>query len=129
NRAILESAAADVASAQHEAQLRQQESARISAAVIDLEQEQEAQRAQIMESISAANRVRNQITQGEEQLVSLDREASRLQNEIARASTDMEHLGGRHGQLGLELESESHRVSFLNTNIANVRTQIAEKRS
>ncbi len=129
NRAVLDSAAADVAATQHEAQLRQEESARIAAAVIELELQQEALRSHVMDSISAANRVRNQITQGEEHMVSLDREAQRLHGEIALASADIEQMGGRRGQLGLEFESESHRVSALLVKISELRAQIEERRA
>ena len=129
NRAILESAAADVAAAQSEAQMRREESSRAATAVSDMEHRQETARLSVMDIISNANRVRNQITQNEESCASLDRESERLQREVAMAFGDIEAMGGRRGQLGLEFESESQRVSALSGRIGEIRSQIDEKRA
>jgi chromosome segregation protein len=129
NHGILESAAADVAAAQHEAQIRQQESSQAAAAVADLERQQDARRLTVLDIMSSANRVRNQITQGEENMAALDRESDRLQREITAAFADVESMGGRRGQLGLEFETESQRVSALSDRIGDIRGQINEKRA
>ncbi|MCU1308995.1 MAG: condensin subunit Smc, partial [Candidatus Angelobacter sp.] len=129
NRGILDSAAADVAGAQHEAQLRQQESTQAAAAVADIERQQDARRLTVLDIMSNANRVRNQITQGEENMAALDRESDRLQREISAAFADVESMGGRRGQLGLEFETESQRVSALSERIGEIRGQLNEKRA
>jgi chromosome segregation protein len=129
NRAILESAAADVAAAHATAQLRQQEASQAAAAVSDLERQQDARRLAVIDSMNAAHRERNQIAQGEAQMASLDHETERLRREIDSATADVESMGGRRGQIGLQFESESERVNALNTRILDVRYQIETKRA
>ena len=70
-----------------------------------------------MDILSNANRVRNQITQNEESCAALDRESERLQREVAAAFGDIEAMGGKRGQLGLEFETESQRVTALSARI------------
>jgi chromosome segregation protein len=129
NRAVLESAAADVAAAQAEAQRRQQEATQAATAVADLERQQDARRLSIIDIMNAAHRERNQIAQGEAQIAALDHETERLRREIAGAMADVESMGGRRGQVGLQFESESERVNALNTRILDVRYQIETKRA
>ncbi len=128
NSSVLETAASDVATAQHEAQQRQVESQQAAMALAEMERRQDAKRSSIMEFFSAANQVRNGIIQAEEHSASLDRESERLQREIAAAGLDIENMGGRRGQLGLEFETESQRVGALDARIAEVRGQINQKR-
>src|SRR5438270_9084289 len=65
NRGILESAAADVAGSQAEAQAKREESLRAAAAVGDAEHRQETARLSVLDIISNANHVRNQVAQNE----------------------------------------------------------------
>ncbi|HUS19801.1 MAG TPA: chromosome segregation protein SMC [Terriglobales bacterium] len=129
NRAILESAAADVALAQAEAQLRQQAAISAALAISDAERQQEARRISVMELMTRSSSVRNQIIQSEESVASLDREAQRLEREMATALSDIESMGGRRGQLGLEFETDSQRVAALQARISETRSQINEKRT
>ncbi len=110
NRCTLESANADVANAQQELQQRQQEASAASAVLADVERQQEQRRDAILQAVSAASAVRNRITQAEERIAALDREAQRLQDETAAALGQIETFGGQQGQLGLEFESASQRV-------------------
>ncbi|MEO5936633.1 MAG: chromosome segregation protein SMC, partial [Terriglobales bacterium] len=128
NRAILESAAADVALAQSEAQLQQQAATAAAIAVIDAERQQEARRASLMDLMTQAGSVRNHIGQSEESMAGYEREAQRLEREMAAAHGDIESMGGRRGQLGLEFETESQRVAALESRISDTRAQINEKR-
>lgn len=129
NRAVLESAAQDAATAQHEAQKRQQEAVQAANSLADMERQIESQRSSVYAMVNSANTVRNQITQAEENVASLDRETERLNREIAAAMDDVQSMGGRRGQLGLEFETESQRVSALQSRIGEVRSQISEKRA
>ena len=79
DRATLESANADVASAQQELQQRQQEASAAAASLVEVERQQEQRRDAILQAVSAASAVRNRITQAEERIAALDREAQRLQ--------------------------------------------------
>ena len=128
DRATLETANADVASAQQELQQRQQEAAAASASLIEVERQQEERRGAIMQAASAASAVRNRITQAEERIAALDREAKRLQDETTAATQQLESFGGQRGQLGLEFESASQRVAALTAQITETRQQLETKR-
>ncbi|MGH8630824.1 MAG: AAA family ATPase, partial [Burkholderiales bacterium] len=82
NRGVLDSTQAEVASAQQEAIRREREAAKVTTALLSLEQEQEERRVRILEAMAAASDTRNQITQAEEQIAGLDREGRRLDQQI-----------------------------------------------
>jgi chromosome segregation protein len=128
NRQVLESAAADLAAAQHELALCQQEATAAATDLAGLEREIELGRASIMEAVATTSRLRNQLTQAEERLAAVDRESQRLQNEIWTASSQVEAFGGQRGQLALEFETVSQRVSGLAEEIALVRQSLETKR-
>ncbi len=128
NRQVLESAAADLAAAQQELAECQQQAAAAVNAVAALEQQQEASRIAIMEVVASASNLRNQLTQSEERLAGVDREAQRLQAEIAAANSQAEAFGGRRGQLALEFETVSQRVAALGEEIARARQSLESKR-
>ena len=129
NRATLHSANADVADAQQELQQRQQEASAASAVLADVERQQELRRDAILQAVSAASAVRNRITQAEERIAALDREAQRLQDETAAALRQIESFGGQQGQLGLEFESASQRVNALTAQIFETRQSLEAKRA
>jgi chromosome segregation protein len=126
---LLDSAAADLTSAQQEYRLSQQEAATASINLALLESEQEAHRANILESVNAASTLRNQLTQSEERLAGIGREEQRLRAEIATASTQSETFGGQRGQIALEFENVSERISALTAEIASLRATLDTKRS
>ena len=128
NRQVLESAAADFATAQQELAKCQQEATNAANALAELEQQQEASRSTIMEVVASASNLRNLLTQAEERLASVDREAQRLQVEMATASSQVEAFGGQRGQFALEFESVSQRVSGLTEEISQARQLIESKR-
>ena len=129
NRATLDSANADVALAQQELQQRQEEASAASASLLDVERRQDERRDAILQAVSAASNVRNRITQAEERVAALDREAQRLQQETAAALQQLENFGGQQGQLGLEFESASQRVNALNAQLAEARHKLEERRA
>ena len=90
NRGVLATAAANEADGRAEAAARQQEAAEAAGALVSVEQQQEQRRVEIMEVAAAAAEVRNLITQAEEHRAALDREATRLEQEIAVAIAAME---------------------------------------
>ena len=128
NRHLSESAASEVAAAQHEARLRQQEAQSVSTSVADLERQQEARRQSVLEAMSSAAHARNQIIQTEESMAALDREAQRLEREIAAAQLDIEGYGGKRGQIAFEFESISQTVAALTEQIAQTKSSIEAKR-
>src|SRR5437016_4873724 len=129
NREFAESAASEVAAAQHEWQLQQQESQTAATALADVERQQEARRGAVLQVMSSASQARNQIIQAEEHIASLDREAQRLDREIAAAQVDIESFGGKRGQIAFEFESINQTMAALGTRIQEVRGQIESKRT
>jgi chromosome segregation protein len=128
NRQILSSATEDLAAAQNELALSQQEASAAAAALSQMERQQEQSRGTILEAIAAASNLRNQITQVEERLAGVDREAQRLQAEMANASSQVEAFGGQRGQLGLEFETVSQRVAGLAEELLQARRALDSKR-
>ena len=102
NRQILESAAADLRAAQSDLALCQQEAAAAAVGLAETERQQEESRVAIFDTVSSASRLRNQLAQAEERLAGAEREAGRLEAEIANANTQVEAFGGQRGQLALD---------------------------
>jgi chromosome segregation protein len=128
NRRFAETAASEVATAQHEWRALQQASQEAATALADLERQQEARRHNVMEVMASASQVRNQIIQAEEHITALEREGQRLERESAAAQLDIEAFGGKRGQIAFEFESITQTVSALGARINDVRGQIESKR-
>ncbi len=128
NRQMLASAAWDVGSAQQELTRCQQESADAANAVAEAERQQEESRVAIMEVVAGGSNLRNQLTQSEERLAAVDREAQRLQVELSTANSQVETFGGQRGQLALEFETVSQRVAGLTEEIVQTRQALQSKR-
>ena len=82
----------------------------------------------IVEAVAAASNLRNQRTQVEERMAGVEREAHRLQSEMAAATSQMEAFGGQRGQLGLEFETVSQRVSGLTEELRQTRQALDSRR-
>jgi chromosome segregation protein len=128
NREVLDSAAADLASAQQELKASQLQATSAADALAGLEQQQEQSRIATLECVASLSNLRNQLTQAEERMAAADREAQRLQTEMAAARAQAETFGGERGQLALEFESVSQRVSALTEEIAQTRDLLALKK-
>jgi len=128
NRQVLQSAATDLATAQNDLTLCQQEATNAASELAALEREQEECRMGVMEAVGSASNLRNQLTQAEERLAAVDRETQRLLNEIGDANSRVETFGGQRGQLALEFETVSQRITGLGEEIAQVRQLIESKR-
>jgi chromosome segregation protein len=129
NQQVLESAAADVASAQQERNQRQSESLQAAQRLMEVERSQEQQRRQMLDAMNAASGVRNRITQAEERIAALQRETERLQHELNSANQQVESFGGQRGQISLEFESATELSRSIAARLAEGRAQIAEKRA
>ena len=129
NRSILESANADVGLAQEELQQRQQEASATAAMLMDVERQQELRRGAILQAVSVGSSVRNRITQAEERVAALNREAVRLEEDTNTANQQLESFGGQRGQLSLEFESASQQVAALSAQIDDTRQNLEQKRA
>ena len=128
NRQILESAAADLAAAQSSLALCQQDAAAAAAGLAEIERQQEESRVAIFDTVSSASRLRNQLAQAEERLAGADRDARRLQTEIANANTQVDAFGGQRGQLALEFETVTQRMSGITEEISQLRGLLEQKK-
>jgi chromosome segregation protein len=128
NRRFAESAASEVAGAQHEWQSAQQSAQDAATSLSDLERQQEARRQNVMEAMSSAAHVRNQVIQAEEHMTALEREALRLEREASAAQVDIESFGGKRGQIAFEFESITQTAAALGARIQEIRGQIESKR-
>src|SRR5438552_2733433 len=128
NRQILDSAAADLAAAQQELTQCQPEATSAANELAQAERQQEQCRVATLEAVASVSNVRNQRTQAEERLAAVDREGQRLQTEMATANSQVEAFGGQRGQLALEFETVSQRVSGLTEEIARTRVASEPKR-
>jgi chromosome segregation protein len=128
NRQILESAAADLAAAQNDLVVCQQDAAQVSASLAEVERQQEEARVAIFDTVTSASHLRNQLAQAEERLAGADREARRLDAEIANANTQVEAFGGQRGQLALEFETVNQRVNGISEEISQLRQLIESKK-
>ncbi|HEY1940168.1 MAG TPA: chromosome segregation protein SMC [Candidatus Angelobacter sp.] len=128
NRRFAESAASEVESAKHEWQTAQKSAQDASASLSDLERQQEARRHNVMQAMSSAAQVRNQVIQAEEHMTALEREALRLEREASAAQVDIESFGGKRGQIAFEFETITQTAAALSTRIQEIRGLIESKR-
>jgi chromosome segregation protein len=128
NRQVLESASSEVAAARAALEQAQQEASTAANDLSSLESLQEESRSAIMESVASASNLRNDLTQAEERLAAVDREGQRLQAEVSAGNSQVQAFGGQRGQLALEFETVSQRVSALVREIANTRQVLESKR-
>jgi chromosome segregation protein len=129
NEQVLQSAAADAASAQQEYNQRQNEAQQAAFRLQDVERTQEDQRRQMLDAVNAASAVRNRITQAEERIAALRRESERLQHELNAANQQVESFGGQRGQISMEFESATELSRSIVARLSEARAQIAQKRS
>src|SRR5215831_19095315 len=115
--------------AQDELQQRQQDASVASETLMEVERQQESRRIAILQAISEASGVRNRITQAEERISALDREALRLEQETTTAHQQLESFGGQRGQLALEFESASRQVVALSAQIDETRIMLDKSRA
>ncbi|MGI9101339.1 MAG: chromosome segregation protein SMC [Terriglobales bacterium] len=129
HRQSVDSAAEEVAAAQQQAAHAQEQATAAAASLAGVEGEQESRRAAIMEAVAVASSVRDQLSRAQERIAGLDRELRRLTSEVESGRGQIETFGGRHGQIAIEFESASQRVTNLVEDIEQTRTAIAEKRA
>jgi chromosome segregation protein len=128
-RAFLESAAAEAAAFREQTQQKQAAMREAVAAVSAAEQESEAGRRKAAQLLSQLGQARNQITQGEEALASLQRESERLTVEMDSARRDLEALGAERGQVSLTFETVTETLRRVEGEITALRAEIEARRA
>jgi chromosome segregation protein len=125
---FLESAASETAEARERTRQKQEVVRGAIAAVGAAEQQSETARRLAAQLLSQLGQARNQITQGEESLASLQREAERLGVEMESARRDLESLGAERGQISLTFESVTETLRRVEAEIASLRGEIEASR-
>ncbi|MGC2636987.1 MAG: chromosome segregation protein SMC [Acidobacteriaceae bacterium] len=128
-RAFLENAEAEAAEFRERTRQKQEAMRQAVAAVSSAEQQSEGARRRAAQLLSQVGQVRNQITQGEESLASLERESDRLSLEMDAARRDLEALGVERGQVSLTFESVTERLHRVEGEIASLRAEIEARRA
>src|SRR5580658_5344790 len=129
HHAFLETAAGEAKAFRQKVEARQQEARAAAEEVFTAERQLEASRRQAMHLLTQAGNARNQMTQSEESLAALEREADRLEMEMSRARTEREHLGVEGGQARLRFESAAEALKRLEGEIAEVRDALQARRA
>ena len=108
---------------------RQQEARAAAEEVFSAERELEANRRHAMHLLTMAGNARNSTAQAEESLAVLEREAERLEAELAQARNELESLGVQSGQAKLRFESAAEALSRLEGEIATLRDSLQTRRA
>jgi chromosome segregation protein len=82
----------------------------------------------MLQAVSSASNLRNQLMQSEDRLAAVDRDAERLQAEMATANSQVQAFGGQRGQLAIEFEGVSQTVAALTAEISSTRQSLDQKR-
>ena len=126
---FLESAAGEAREFRQNVEARQHEARGAAEEVFRAERELEAGRRHALHLLTLAGNARNFTAQAEESLAALEREAERLQAEMAQARHEQENLGVESGQARLRFESAGDELKRLETEIASLRETLQAKRS
>jgi len=128
-KSFLDSAAQEAAEFRERARAKQEAMRAAVSAVASAEQEWEAGRRRSAQLLAELGQTRNQLTQGEESLAALEREAERLGVEMDAARRDLEALGAERGQVSLTFESVTETLRRVESEIAGLRGEIDAGRS
>jgi chromosome segregation protein len=123
-RNFLATAEQEAAAFREQTKLKQEAMRAAVAAVAGVEQQSETARRQAAQLLSQVGQARNQITQGEESLASLQREGERLTAEMESARRDLEALGAERGQISMTFESVTETLHRAEAEIATLRSEI-----
>ncbi len=127
-RRFLEGANAESASARDAAMRQAAEAQGAVRAVQTAEQQLEQSRRNILQLLQKAGGIRNEITQAETALGSLEAEAERLGRESETAREELAALGQQRGQIKLTYESVTERLQRLEAEIATLRLDVEDRR-
>jgi chromosome segregation protein len=127
-RAFLETAAGEAKAFRQNVEARQHEARAAADEVFGAERQLEASRRHAMHLLTQAGNARHQTAQSEESLAALEREAERLETEMARARKEQEHLGVESGQARLRFESAADALKRLEGEIAALREGLQSRR-
>lgn len=126
---FLETATADTEEARHTSQARQQEASEAQAQLNSADREAQQGRHHSMQLMQRISNVHREEAQAAESLAGLERESQRLVSESEQAKAELEALGRQRGQVGMTFESVNDRLKRLETEIAEFRIDLGNKRN
>jgi chromosome segregation protein len=129
HRSFLETATAESGDSRDAVQSQQQRAQEAVRAVSSAEQQAEQNRRATMQLVQRTSQTRNEQSQAEAALAGLDREAERLLSESEIARQELATLGLQRGQVKLSFESVTERLKRLESEIADLRSQIEAHRA
>ena len=128
HRQSLLSSTAELVSARQEVEASEKQAELAGVSFAELEERQEQSRLAILESVASLSSLRNQQMQIDERMAAGDREAQRLEAEMAAARAQFASCGNERGQIVLEFESVSQLVTALEEEIARTRELLETRR-
>jgi chromosome segregation protein len=128
-RAFLDTAAGEAKAFRQKVEAHQQEARVAAEEVFTAERQMETIRRHAMHLLAMAGNARNSMAQGEESLAALEREADRLEAEMAQSRNELENLGVQSGQARLNFESATDTLKRLEGEIVSLRESLNTRRS
>jgi chromosome segregation protein len=128
-RTFLETAAGEAKAFRQKVEAHQHEARAAAEEVFAAERQLEAGRRHVMHLLNTANNARNSVTQSEESLAALEREADRLSAEMNQSRNELENLGVQSGQARLSFESANEALKRLEAEIVTLRESLQARRA
>jgi chromosome segregation protein len=126
---FLETAVGEAKAYRQQVESRQQEARTAAEEVFTAERQLETNRRHVMHVLTMAGNARNHMTQSEESLAALEREAERLDAELGQARNELENLGVQSGQARQRYEFATESLKRLESEIAAVREALQARRA
>lgn len=128
-RTFLETAAGEAKAFRQKVEGHQHEARAAAEEVFGAERQLEAARRHVLHLLNTANNARNSVTQSEESLAALEREAERLNAEMTQSRNELENLGVQSGQARLSFETATERLKGLEGEIVALRESLQARRA
>jgi len=98
-------------------------------ALAQLEGRAEIARRRMLTSLSQLSTLGNEVAQGETLLAGLERQQARLEQERTAAMSELDQLGVRRGQLGIEFQGQQNAMQALLEQLQGLEQQLAAQRA
>ncbi len=125
---FLDRAVAEVAAMRQQAQESQHQAQAANQSVLQAERALDDHRQQGLSLLSLAGSIGARQSQASESLISLEREAQRLDGEISAARVELASRGVERGQVSIVFDSASERLHGLETEIASLEASLYNNR-
>ncbi len=127
-KSFMETASGEARAFHEKVNAQQQEARAAAEEVFNGERGLEANRRQAMQLLTLAGNARNSTAQAEESLAALEREAERLEAEMAQSRNELENLGVQSGQVKMRFESAGETLERVQGEITALRANVQAQR-